>query len=57
MYAGGRDPRTYDTKHDDFYLQYLAARLSAYKNVWWAMANEWSFCGCKSYGATAYANR
>ena len=29
---------------------YLAARLSAYSNVWWAMANEWSFCGCKAKG-------
>ncbi len=25
---------------DDRYLRYLAARLSAYRNVWWSMANE-----------------
>lgn len=47
---GGRNPETYDTANDDFYLRYLAARLSAYSNVWWAMANEWSFCTCKSRG-------
>lgn len=23
-----------------FYLEYLAARLSAYRNIWWSMANE-----------------
>lgn len=28
---------------DDFYLRYLVARLSAYRNVWWSMANEWDF--------------
>lgn len=26
---------------DDFYLGYVAARLSAYRNVWWSMANEY----------------
>eukprot|EP00041_Stephanoeca_diplocostata_P010686 m.170086 g.170086 ORF g.170086 m.170086 type:complete len:549 (-) comp18258_c0_seq1:254-1900(-) len=49
---GGRDPRTYNTTHDDFYLKYLAARISSFSNVWWAMANEWSFCKCKSRGVT-----
>lgn len=24
-----------------FYLEYVAARLSAYKNIWWSMANEY----------------
>jgi len=24
-----------------FYLEYLAARLSAYRNVWWSLANEY----------------
>jgi hypothetical protein len=28
---------------DDRYLQYVAARLSAYRNVWWSLANEWDF--------------
>ena len=48
---GGRDGATYDTTNDKFYLKYLAARLSSFRNVWWSMANEWSFCGCKSYGS------
>jgi hypothetical protein len=26
---------------DDFYLRYLIARLSAYKNIWWSLANEY----------------
>jgi hypothetical protein len=26
---------------DDFYLRYVVARLSAYRNVWWSLANEW----------------
>ena len=48
---GGTDAEHYDTTSDEFYLEYLAARLSAFKNVWWAMANEWSFCRCKSFGS------
>ena len=28
---------------DDAYLRYLVARLAAYRNVWWSMANEWDF--------------
>ena len=27
---------------DQFYLRYAAARLGAFSNVWWSMANEWS---------------
>merc|ERR1719506_710631 len=38
---GGRDKEKYDTAHDEFYLQYLGARLSSFSNVWWSMANEW----------------
>ncbi len=26
---------------DDRYLRYVVARLSAYRNVWWSVANEW----------------
>jgi hypothetical protein len=47
------DGARYDTANDDFYLRYLGARLSAFANVWWAMANEWNFVACKSYNATA----
>jgi hypothetical protein len=28
---------------DDRYLRYLVARLTAYRNVWWSLANEWDF--------------
>lgn len=29
------------------YLRYASARLSAYRNVWWSLANEWSQMACK----------
>jgi len=28
---------------DDRYLHYVVARLSAFRNVWWSLANEWDF--------------
>jgi hypothetical protein len=28
-------------EHDDRYLRYVVARLAAYRNVWWSLANEW----------------
>jgi hypothetical protein len=31
---------TMDTESDDRYLRYAVARLAAYRNVWWSMANE-----------------
>lgn len=30
-------------EQDAFYLRYVVARLGAYRNVWWSMANEWDF--------------
>jgi hypothetical protein len=33
---------------DDRYLRYLVARLAAYRNVWWSMANEWDFVKTKT---------
>ncbi len=30
-----------DAQTDDRYLHYLVARLAAYRNVWWSMANEY----------------
>jgi hypothetical protein len=43
----------YDTGHwgfdrmpaaaDDAYLRYVLARLAAFRNVWWSLANEWDF--------------
>jgi hypothetical protein len=28
---------------DERYLRYVLARLGAFRNVWWSMANEWDF--------------
>ena len=28
---------------DDRYLRYVVARLAAYRNVWWSLANEYDF--------------
>lgn len=33
---------------DDRYLRYLVARLAAFPNVWWSMANEYDFMANKS---------
>jgi Domain of unknown function (DUF5060)/Domain of unknown function (DUF5605)/Protein of unknown function (DUF4038) len=33
---------------DDRYLRYLVARLAAYRNVWWSMANEYDFLRTKT---------
>jgi Domain of unknown function (DUF5060)/Protein of unknown function (DUF4038)/Domain of unknown function (DUF5605) len=33
---------------DDRYLRYLVARLAAYRNVWWSMANEWDLARNKT---------
>lgn len=49
---GGDDKDTYNTTHDEFYLRYLTARFSSFSNVWWSMANEWDFNGCKRKGVT-----
>ena len=32
-----------DAESDYRYLRYLMARLAAYRNVWWSMANEYDF--------------
>lgn len=32
-----------DADTDDFYLQYVLARLGAFRNIWWSMANEYDF--------------
>src|SRR5206468_5266630 len=34
---------TMDAETDDRYLRYIVARLAAYRNVWWSMANEFDF--------------
>ncbi len=33
---------------DDRYLHYIVARLAAYRNVWWSMANEYDFMKAKT---------
>jgi hypothetical protein len=33
---------------DDFYLRYAVARLAAYRNVWWSLANEFDLMKSKS---------
>ncbi len=32
---------TMDPAHNEAWIRYVAARLSAYRNVWWTMANEY----------------
>jgi Domain of unknown function (DUF5060)/Protein of unknown function (DUF4038)/Domain of unknown function (DUF5605) len=34
--------------NDDRYLRYVLARLGAYRNVWWSLANEWDFVKTKT---------
>ena len=33
---------------DDFYLQYIVARLAAFRNVWWSFANEYDLMKSKA---------
>jgi len=33
---------------DDRYLRYIVARLAAYRNIWWSMANEYDFLRTKT---------
>lgn len=35
-------------EQDDRYLRYLIARLAAYPNVWWSLANEYDFLPSKT---------
>ena len=35
-------------EQDDYYLRYVVARLAAFPNVWWSMANEYDFMTSKS---------
>ena len=37
-----------DAQTEERYLKYLIARLAAYRNVWWSMANEWDFMKAKT---------
>ncbi|WP_343110340.1 DUF5060 domain-containing protein [Mucilaginibacter sp.] len=48
--------------NDLFYIKYLTARLSSFRNVWWSMANEFDYIKSKSrdvwdtYSAAVVAN-
>lgn len=35
---------------NDRYLRYTVARLAAYRNVWWSIANEWDLVKTKNLG-------
>jgi len=35
-------------ENDVFYIKYLTARLSSFKNIWWSMANEFDFVKSKN---------
>lgn len=37
-----------DAESDDRYLRYIVARFSAYRNVWWSVANEFDFVKTKT---------
>ncbi|MCJ7736288.1 MAG: DUF5060 domain-containing protein [Anaerolineae bacterium] len=39
---------TMDAASDDHYLRYAVARLAAYRNVWWSMANEFDLMEAKT---------
>jgi len=36
-----------DPQTDERYIRYIIARFSAFKNVWWSMANEFDFMSAK----------
>jgi len=33
---------------DELYLRYVLARMSAYRNIWWSLANEWDLMRAKT---------
>lgn len=37
-----------DEESDALYLRYVVARFSAYRNVWWSLANEYDLCEKKT---------
>lgn len=39
---------TMDAESDDRYLSYVIARLGAYRNVWWSLANEYDLMRAKT---------
>jgi hypothetical protein len=41
--------------NDDRYIRYCIARFSAYRHVWWSLANEWQFCAQKDTDFVRFA--
>jgi Domain of unknown function (DUF5060)/Protein of unknown function (DUF4038)/Domain of unknown function (DUF5605) len=41
---------TMSAEADDRYLRYVLARFSAYRNIWWSLANEFDLMKAKSVG-------
>jgi hypothetical protein len=39
---------TMPAEADDRYLRYVLARMSAYRNIWWSLANEYDFMRAKT---------
>jgi len=39
---------TMSAEDDDRYLRYVLARMSAFRNIWWSLANEWDLMRVKS---------
>ena len=39
---------TMNAEQNELYLRYVAARFSAYHNIWWSFANEYDFIGSKT---------
>ncbi len=37
-----------DAAADEFYVSYVVARLAAFRNVWWSLANEYDFITVKT---------
>jgi hypothetical protein len=37
-----------DAASDDRYVRYVVARLAAYRNIWWSLANEYDFMRAKT---------
>lgn len=40
---------TMGAKNDDRYLRYMIARIAAYQNVWWSLANEFQYVRAKKH--------
>jgi hypothetical protein len=47
-YGGQQGYARMDAATDDRYLRYVIARLGAYRNVWWSMANEFDLLRTKT---------